>query len=73
MLFCGGLVAVFGSEAYGVEGAGPLGVISAAFVSIYFWSKQGWNIEDVRKIIIKFDGSQKHSLSNERRLHITLK
>lgn len=47
MLFCGGLVAVFGSEAYGVEGAGPIGVITAAFVSIYFWSKQGWNIEDV--------------------------
>lgn len=47
MLFCGGWVAVLGSEAYEFEGAGPLGVISAAFVSIYFWSGQGWHIEDV--------------------------
>ncbi|XP_065200582.1 sodium/hydrogen exchanger 9B2-like isoform X2 [Planococcus citri] len=46
MLFFGGVVAVFGSEACGFEGAGPLGVISAAFVSIYCWSHQGWNIED---------------------------
>lgn len=47
MLFGGGMVAVLGSETYGFEGAGPLGVISAAFFSIYYWSGQGWNIEDV--------------------------
>lgn len=46
MLFGGGLLAVFGSEVIGFEGAGPLGVVFAAFVSNYFWCKQGWEIED---------------------------
>lgn len=32
MLFAGGLLAVFGSEELGYEGAGPLGVVFAAFV-----------------------------------------
>lgn len=32
MLFAGGLLAVFGSEKYGYEGAGPLGVVFAAFI-----------------------------------------
>lgn len=32
MLFAGGLLAVFGSEMIGYEGAGPLGVVFAAFV-----------------------------------------
>lgn len=32
MLFAGGLLAVFGSEKVGYEGAGPLGVVFAAFV-----------------------------------------
>lgn len=52
MLLFGGMVAVFGSEKYNMEGAGPLGVITAAFVSIYFWSQQGWHIEDVSKNLI---------------------
>lgn len=46
MLFGGGLLAVFGSEKIGFEGAGPLGVVFAAFVSNYFWCQQGWEIED---------------------------
>lgn len=32
MLFAGGLLAVFGSDKLGYEGAGPLGVVFAAFV-----------------------------------------
>lgn len=32
MLFAGGVLAVFGSEHVGFEGAGPLGVVFAAFV-----------------------------------------
>jgi len=48
MLFGGGMISVFGSDAVGFGGAGPLGVISAAFVSCYFWTQQGWDIEDVR-------------------------
>lgn len=44
-LLGGCLIAVFGSEVIGMEGAGPLAVIAAAFLSIYFWSKQGWKIE----------------------------
>lgn len=47
MLFGGGLIAVLGSESIGYGGAGPLGCITAAFVSCYFWSKQGWEVEDV--------------------------
>lgn len=46
MLFGGGLLAVFGSELIGFEGAGPLGVVFAAFISNYFWCKQGWEVED---------------------------
>jgi hypothetical protein len=47
MLFGGGMIAVLGSESIGYGGAGPLGCITAAFVSCYFWSKQGWEVEDV--------------------------
>jgi len=47
MLSAGGLLAVLGCEGTSIEGAGPLAVISAAFTSIYFWTKQGWHIEDV--------------------------
>jgi hypothetical protein len=47
MLFGGGLIAVLGSDSIGYGGAGPLGCITAAFVSCYFWSKQGWEVEDV--------------------------
>lgn len=46
MLFGGGLIAVFGSEMIGFEGAGPLGVVFAAFISNYHWCKQGWDVED---------------------------
>ncbi|KAF5286799.1 hypothetical protein FQR65_LT02217 [Abscondita terminalis] len=46
MLLSGGLIAVFGSEMIGYEGAGPLGCVAAAFVSLCFWTKQGWEVED---------------------------
>ncbi|XP_059221378.1 sodium/hydrogen exchanger 9B2 isoform X2 [Stomoxys calcitrans] len=46
MLFSGGLVAIYGSEEIGYEGAGPLAVVFAAFVSNLFWCKQGWEVED---------------------------
>lgn len=46
MLFSGGLMAIYGSEKIGFEGAGPLGVVFAAFVSNLFWIKQGWDVED---------------------------
>lgn len=46
LLLGGGLLAIFGSEKIGFEGAGPLGVVFAAFVSNYFWCQQGWDIED---------------------------
>ena len=46
LLLGGGLVAIFGSEHLGFEGAGPLGVVFAAFISNYFWCQQGWEIED---------------------------
>ncbi|KAF5289025.1 hypothetical protein FQA39_LY03904 [Lamprigera yunnana] len=46
MLLSGGLIAVFGSELIGYEGAGPLGCVAAAFVSLCFWTKQGWEVED---------------------------
>lgn len=40
------MVAVFTSEIIGYGGAGPLGCVSAAFVALSCWSKQGWEIED---------------------------
>ncbi|XP_017786127.1 PREDICTED: mitochondrial sodium/hydrogen exchanger 9B2 isoform X2 [Nicrophorus vespilloides] len=46
MLLVGGLIAVFGSERIGYGGAGPLGCVAAAFVSLVCWSKQGWEIEE---------------------------
>lgn len=39
-------MAVFTSEIIGYGGAGPLGCVSAAFVALSCWSKQGWEIED---------------------------
>jgi len=47
MLSGGGLLAVLGFERTSLEGAGPLAVIISSFTSIYFWTKQGWHIEDV--------------------------
>ncbi|XP_050506843.1 sodium/hydrogen exchanger 9B2 isoform X2 [Diabrotica virgifera virgifera] len=46
LLLVGGMIAVFGSEMIGLGGAGPLGCVTAAFASICFWTKQGWDIED---------------------------
>lgn len=46
MLFGGGLLAVFGSEMIHFDGAGPLAVVFSAFTSSYYWSKQGWSVED---------------------------
>nr|CAD7586132.1 unnamed protein product [Timema genevievae] len=46
MLLGGGLISVLGSECLGFGGAGPLGCVSAAFVSLLCWSQQGWEIED---------------------------
>lgn len=47
MLLGGGLLAVFGSEAIELGGAGPLAVVAAAFVSCYFWQQEGWEVDDV--------------------------
>ncbi|KAK2587218.1 hypothetical protein KPH14_002958 [Odynerus spinipes] len=46
MLLGGGMLAVFGSEAIELGGAGPLAVVAAAFVSCYFWQKDGWEVDD---------------------------
>ncbi|XP_011171728.1 sodium/hydrogen exchanger 9B2 isoform X2 [Solenopsis invicta] len=46
MLLGGGLLAVFGSEAIDLGGAGPLAVVAAAFVSAYFWQQEGWEVDD---------------------------
>lgn len=47
MLLGGGMLAVFGSEAIELPGAGPLAVVAASFVSCYFWQKEGWEVDDV--------------------------
>lgn len=46
MLLVGGLVSVFGSELIGYGGAGPLGCVTAAFVSLVCWTRSGWEIDD---------------------------
>ncbi|XP_017151797.1 sodium/hydrogen exchanger 9B2 isoform X1 [Drosophila miranda] len=46
LLFTGGLMAIYGSEELGFEGAGPLAVVFSAFVSNLFWCKDGWDVED---------------------------
>ncbi|XP_011647991.1 sodium/hydrogen exchanger 9B2, partial [Pogonomyrmex barbatus] len=46
MLLGGGLLAIFGSEAIELGGAGPLAVVAAAFVSCYFWQQEGWEVDD---------------------------
>jgi len=51
MLLGGGLLAVFGSEAIELGGAGPLAVVAAAFVSCYFWQQEGWEVDDVSAIL----------------------
>lgn len=47
LLFFGGLMAVLGSDEIGYGGAGPLGVILAAYVSGCIWTDQGWEVEEV--------------------------
>ncbi|XP_044011535.1 sodium/hydrogen exchanger 9B2 isoform X2 [Aphidius gifuensis] len=54
MLLGGGLIAVFGSEAIELGGAGPLAVVAAAFVSCYFWQKDGWEVDD-NPVAISFE------------------
>ncbi|KAF6215470.1 hypothetical protein GE061_010224 [Apolygus lucorum] len=46
LLLTAGLLAVFGSESVGFEGAGPLGVVAVAFLCCVAWSNQGWEVED---------------------------
>ncbi|XP_014282332.1 sodium/hydrogen exchanger 9B2 isoform X2 [Halyomorpha halys] len=46
ILLGGGLISVLGSDLVGLGGAGPLGCIAAAFLSVYAWTKQGWDVED---------------------------
>ncbi|XP_019757205.1 sodium/hydrogen exchanger 9B2 isoform X1 [Dendroctonus ponderosae] len=46
MLLAAGMAAIYFSEHLGYGGAGPLGAVVAAFVSLVFWTKQGWDIED---------------------------
>ncbi|XP_030752418.1 sodium/hydrogen exchanger 9B2-like [Sitophilus oryzae] len=46
MLLAAGMAAIYFSEHLGYGGAGPLGAVVAAFVSLIFWTKQGWSIEE---------------------------
>jgi hypothetical protein len=43
----GGILLLFGSEALGFAGAGPLGCVIAAFVANRGWRAQGWAGETV--------------------------
>ncbi|XP_059479999.1 sodium/hydrogen exchanger 9B2-like [Neocloeon triangulifer] len=54
LLFFGGLMAVLGSDEIGYGGAGPLGVILAAFVSGCIWTDQGWEVEE-NPVAISFE------------------
>ena len=42
MVFLGGLLAYFGSESVGLDGAGALAVLVMAFVAGIGWRKRGW-------------------------------
>ncbi|XP_077286076.1 putative SLC9B1-like protein SLC9B1P1 isoform X2 [Arctopsyche grandis] len=46
MLFFGNYFAVVGSSRLGYAGAGPLAVITSAFICSYNWSKQGWSVQE---------------------------
>lgn len=59
MLLGGGLIAVFGSDVIGFGGAGPLGCVTAAFVSCVCWTQQGWNIEDVSFLCFNYQKMKK--------------
>jgi uncharacterized membrane protein YphA (DoxX/SURF4 family) len=43
----GGLLLLFGSEAVGFAGAGPLGCVVTAFVANWGWKAEGWTDETV--------------------------
>ena len=46
-LFCGGLIALFGSQQLQLSGAGALAVLVMAFVAGVGWRRRGWtNDED---------------------------
>lgn len=47
MLLGAGLLAAFGSKVINIEAAGPLAVVTAAFVSSCYWMKDGWTIGKV--------------------------
>ncbi|XP_030768126.1 advillin-like isoform X3 [Sitophilus oryzae] len=44
--FAGGILSVFASDAVGFGGAGPLACVVAPFVSVLYWTKQGWKLGD---------------------------
>lgn len=46
LLLASGMLAYFGSELIGFGGAGPLGCVISATMSLIFWIKQGWKCED---------------------------
>jgi hypothetical protein len=43
----GGLLLLFGSEAVGFAGAGPLGCVVAAFLANWGWKAEGWTAATV--------------------------
>lgn len=45
LLLAGGFVSVVGSDLIGLGAAGPLGCVAVAFMSLIFWSRQGWTID----------------------------
>lgn len=47
ILFCGGLLATFGSRALDISGAGALGCLSMAFVAALGWRKEISSEEEV--------------------------
>lgn len=67
MLLGGGMLAVFGSEAIELGGAGPLAVVAAAFVSCYFWQEEGWEVDDVSTIYYNFFESMVNGVNMDHR------
>ncbi|PSN30829.1 hypothetical protein C0J52_17334 [Blattella germanica] len=54
LLACGSLLLMFGIDALGYKGAGPLGCMVAGFVACHGWRAQGWNegkIYDIYSVI----------------------
>ena len=46
-MLTGGLVAMFGSRAAGLPGAGALGCLAMPFVAALRWRQQGWTDDNV--------------------------